>query len=161
MSGVIAEPEAVLELRDAMRTLLLSTEKKGHRRNDTEKRHDAVIDTIGTLPVESIVVVRLSGPGEKDELKRRKCFETYIQALVDLGCSPAADMMRAPGPVVRQDLPRLTAAATSMVRLAEKFTTWFIGVSTFRRVEPHWHTRQNEATRSEPTESISQATAAT
>lgn len=87
MSGVIAEQEVVQDLRDAMRTLLLSAEKKVHWRGDTAKRHDAVIDTIGTLPVESIVVVRLSGPGEKDERKRRKFFETYIPALVGLGCS--------------------------------------------------------------------------
>ena len=76
MSGVIAEQEVVQDLRDAMRMLLLSSEKKVHWRGDTEKRHDAVINTIGTLPVESIVVVRLGGPGEKDERKRRKCFET-------------------------------------------------------------------------------------
>jgi hypothetical protein len=112
MSGVIAEQEVVQDLRDAMRMLLLSSEKKVHWRGDTEKRHDAVINTIGTLPVESIVVVRLSGPGEKDERKRRKCFETYIPALVDLGCSHLTLESRGPHDD-RRDMAMLDALRAS------------------------------------------------
>lgn len=87
MGAVIADPRHTADLREAMRSLLLPNEKKVHWRGDSPARHDAVIDVITELPLEAVAVVRMSAPGERDERRRRKCFERFATTLAELGCT--------------------------------------------------------------------------
>ncbi|MFS0701145.1 hypothetical protein AB6N24_14340 [Cellulomonas sp. 179-A 4D5 NHS] len=87
MGAVLAAPEAVADLRAAMIELQRPGEKKIHWRADSEDRHDKVIGVIGELPIEGVIVVRHGMPDEKDERRRRKCFETFAPELVAAGCT--------------------------------------------------------------------------
>lgn len=87
MGAVVAAPAAVEDLRAAMVELQHRGEKKIHWRADSEDRHDEVIGVIGELPIEGVIVVRHGRPEEKDERRRRKCFETFVPELVAAGCT--------------------------------------------------------------------------
>lgn len=86
MAAVIAAPTDAPELVEAMRALALPGERKVHWRGDTEARHDEVVDVISGLPIEAIVVVRQGPEDERDERRRRKCFELFVPQIDELGC---------------------------------------------------------------------------
>lgn len=87
MAAVVAEPSIAEELRDAMRPLLLAGQKKVHWRGDSHARHDLVAAVVAELPIDAVVVVRRGPDGERDERRRRKCFETLAPLLAGLGCT--------------------------------------------------------------------------
>ncbi len=87
MGAVLAVPDEVPDLRAAMRELQRPREKKVHWHADSDGRHDTIIGVVAELPIEGVVVVRHGMPGEKDERRRRKCFETFAPELVAAGCT--------------------------------------------------------------------------
>lgn len=87
MGAVLARPEDVPALRGAMLELKRPSEKKIHWRGDTGSRHDAVVGVMAELPIEGVIVVRRGPAGEKDERRRRKCFERFAPELQDMGCT--------------------------------------------------------------------------
>ncbi|GAA4849195.1 hypothetical protein GCM10023221_30620 [Luteimicrobium xylanilyticum] len=87
MAAVVVEPPAVEELRDAMRPLLLPGQKKAHWRGDSDTRHDVVSAVVADLPLDAVVVVRCGPDRDRDERRRRKCFEVLAPLLADLGCT--------------------------------------------------------------------------
>jgi hypothetical protein len=73
-AALVAEVDVDV-VRSGARRLRLAGAKKAHWRDDSNARHDVVVDTIAELPVEGVVVVRRGGVGEREERRRRKCME--------------------------------------------------------------------------------------
>lgn len=87
LGAVIAAPDVAEVLRDGMVALKLPSEKKVHWRVDSAKRHMEVVQAIGGLPLEAVVVVRVGPTDERPERRRRKCFEVFAAELETLGCT--------------------------------------------------------------------------
>lgn len=87
MGAVVAAPDAADDLRAAMVEIRRPGEKKVHWRADSERRHDTVIGIISELPIEGVIVVRRGAPTERDERRRRKCFEAFAPELAAAGCT--------------------------------------------------------------------------
>lgn len=87
MGAVLVLPEAADDLRAAMLDLRQPAEKKIHWHADDAGRRDKVVGVIAGLPLEGVVVVRHGPREEKDERRRRKCFETFAPELAAAGCA--------------------------------------------------------------------------
>ncbi|ACZ31619.1 hypothetical protein Xcel_2605 [Xylanimonas cellulosilytica DSM 15894] len=87
MGAVLAAPETTEHLREAMRELLRPSEKKVHWYGASESHRDRIIDVVADLTLEAVVVARLGELGERDERRRRKCFETFAPTLASMGCT--------------------------------------------------------------------------
>lgn len=116
MGAAIAEAEHAEEIREAMRELLLPSQKKVHWRGDDERRHDRIIEAVAALRLEALVVVRVGLSSEKDERRRRKCLEHFLPAIAGLGCSTLTLESRGPADD-RRDMT-LVAALRSSQRIA-------------------------------------------
>ncbi|GAB3266046.1 hypothetical protein GCM10027456_50000 [Kineosporia babensis] len=64
-----------------MQVLLLKGQRKLHWRDEQDKRRLMISETVAALPIEALVVVRHSDPGESMERRRRKCMEHLLQEL--------------------------------------------------------------------------------
>lgn len=87
MAGLILDPSTVDAVRSEITALKLPREKKIHWHGDSNERHDRVISTIAAIPVEGIVLTRIGPTGERDERRRRKTLEPFIQELEQAGCT--------------------------------------------------------------------------
>lgn len=86
LAAVVLDPGRVAEVREQANELLLLGQVKAHWRNDTDDRHDTVIESVAAMAIKSIVVVREGPPDERAERRRRKCLERFIHELEQNGC---------------------------------------------------------------------------
>lgn len=83
----LVEPEHFDGVRAAVGGLRLRSQKKLHWRDESEKRRHLVVKTIASLPLQSLVVIRVGPVDDKDERRRRKCFEVLLPEVARLGCA--------------------------------------------------------------------------
>ena len=86
LAGVLLAPSKVGLVREAIAALRRPTEKKIHWRDDADKRHIEVIQSIATLPIHGLIVARVGPVGDKSERRRRKCLEAFLGELQARGC---------------------------------------------------------------------------
>jgi len=77
-NGFTAEANA----RERLRGLLLPGQKKTHWRDESDKRRDQIIEALGECNLDGIVVTRIGAATERDERRRRKCFEYFARQLI-------------------------------------------------------------------------------
>jgi hypothetical protein len=82
---LLCEAERVDDIRPVLRGLLLRGQHKLHWRDEQVKRRRVIAETIGTLPVEALVVVRACRADERLERRRRGCLERLCWELERLG----------------------------------------------------------------------------
>jgi hypothetical protein len=68
-------------VRDAMRRLLLKGQRTVHWRDESDKRRHLIIDTVASVPIEHVVVIREGHAGERPERRRRHCLEQLCYEL--------------------------------------------------------------------------------
>jgi hypothetical protein len=87
MGAVLARPEAANRLREAMNAVRRPPERKVHWHGASPTRRDQLIDVVAGLTLEAVIVVRQGDTGERFERRRRKCFETFVPTLAEMGCT--------------------------------------------------------------------------
>jgi len=70
------------DARDSLRGLLLPGQKKPHWRDESDKRRDQIIEVLSDCSIGGIVVTRVGNLNERDERRRRKCFELFALQLI-------------------------------------------------------------------------------
>lgn len=81
LAAAICAPADVDACRERMRALRLPGQRKVHWRDEPPRRRDTIIGTIGSLPMEHVVIVRDSRGTDRPERQRRKCLEHLLVAL--------------------------------------------------------------------------------
>lgn len=76
--GVKAEDNA----RDILRQLLLPGQRKTHWRDESDKRRDQIIEALCECGLDGVVVTRVGPLDERNERRRRKCFEHFAEQLI-------------------------------------------------------------------------------
>jgi hypothetical protein len=74
--------EAESTARDRLQSLLLPGQKKIHWRYESDKRRDQIISALGECGLDGFVVTRIGTDDERDERRRRKCFEYFAVQLI-------------------------------------------------------------------------------
>lgn len=87
LAAAVIDPEHVDDVRGMAHELKLPNARKAHWRDDSAKRHDAVITMISKMPIEGVIVVRQGGSDERPERRRRKCMEPFLTSVEEYGCS--------------------------------------------------------------------------
>ncbi|MCE0540182.1 hypothetical protein LWF15_32280 [Kineosporia rhizophila] len=85
LAAVVTGENQADQVRDTMRLLLLRGQRKLHWHDEQDKRRRLISETVATLPVTAVVVVRSTGPGEAMERRRRKCMERMLSELSECG----------------------------------------------------------------------------
>lgn len=87
LAAAVIDPEQLDHVRELALELKLPGARKAHWRDDSDKRHDVVIDAISKMPIEGVVLVRRGLSDERPERRRRKCMEPFLAAVEAYGCS--------------------------------------------------------------------------
>ncbi|OHV33855.1 MULTISPECIES: DUF3800 domain-containing protein [Pseudofrankia] len=85
LAAAICEPAKLDQLRSTMRDLLLPGQVKVHWRAEQEKRRRQIMETVASIALEHIVVIRDGREGERSERRRRHCLERMLFELDQLG----------------------------------------------------------------------------
>jgi hypothetical protein len=88
LSAAIIEPAVFDEVRGVMLGLKLNGQNKLHWRDENDKRQLHIAETIATLPIEHIVVVRDNAIDDRQERRRRTCLKRLTYELDQLGVGP-------------------------------------------------------------------------
>ena len=96
LAAAIIDPEQIELVREEAQGLKLSGARKAHWRDDSDKRHDVVIDAVARMPIEGVIVTRRSLPDERSERRRRKCMEPFLAAVEAYGCNQLVLESRGP-----------------------------------------------------------------
>ena len=87
LSVVLVEANVVDQVRAAMEQLRYKGHKL-HWRDETAKRREQIAQTMATLPVTGLVVVRCNAElADAQERRRRKCLEPLLPLLTERGCA--------------------------------------------------------------------------
>ncbi|WP_278234627.1 hypothetical protein [Isoptericola sp. AK164] len=89
LAAPIIQASRVEDAREAMQALQQPREKKIHWREDSDKRHDQVIDTIRSVDIVETVVVVMTGftVDQRETRRRRKVLERFLYQIAQRGCS--------------------------------------------------------------------------
>jgi hypothetical protein len=87
LGAAVVEAAHLEEVRTRMAAARLPGERKVHWRSSSHKRREELVEILANLPLEGLVVVRRGPLGERDERRRRKCFEHFAPAVEALGCT--------------------------------------------------------------------------
>lgn len=114
MGAAVIDPGAVEDVRKAVADLRLPRERKIHWRDDSDKRHDEVVDAMLGLKVEGFVVVRVGPQSDRSERRRRKTLEPFALGLAGMGCDTLTLESRGPADN-RRDIDMVQALRSSRV----------------------------------------------
>ncbi|MEV5705631.1 hypothetical protein [Actinoallomurus sp. NPDC052274] len=81
----IMEPNARWPVREAVASLRLPGQHKVHWYHESDKRRRLLIETVMSLEVLHLAVVRIGTAGETSERRRRKCMERLFFELSGMG----------------------------------------------------------------------------
>lgn len=80
-AAVITDAKTESNAREHKKTLLLPGQKKTHWRDESDNRRDKVIEVLIGAGLKGIIVTRVGPIEERDERRRRKCFEYFARLL--------------------------------------------------------------------------------
>lgn len=83
LGAVIADATTAENAREKMANLLLPGQRKVHWYDESRRRRDQIIDSLIDCSLDGVVVARAGADDERDERRRRKCFEHFAMQLVD------------------------------------------------------------------------------
>jgi len=83
--AVILRSNRVVDARDQVAPLRKPAENKVHWHALSTQRRNQVVRVLASLPITTLVVVRVSDGSERQERQRRKCLELLLPALVGNG----------------------------------------------------------------------------
>ena len=96
LAAAIADTDVVESVREAMLDLRVGLRGKVHWRDEQRGRRAVIISTVGSLPLEHLVVVRSCDSHEREERRRRRCLERLSMELDVLGVESVTFESRGP-----------------------------------------------------------------
>lgn len=87
LAAAVIDASHLEDVREMARRMRLPGAMKAHWRDDSAKRHTAVIGIISDMPIEGVVVARRGPSGEAPERRRRKCLEQFLFSIEEFGCT--------------------------------------------------------------------------
>ena len=84
LAAAVCDVSSVAAARAAIIGLQLRGQRKVHWRNEDDKRRQLIIETVASVPLRHVVVVRDGRPGERPERRRRHCLERLLYELDQL-----------------------------------------------------------------------------
>ena len=84
LTAAVCDVSSVAAARAAIIGLQLRGQRKVHWRNEDDKRRRLITETVASVPLQHVVVVRDGRPGERPERRRRHCLERLLYELDQL-----------------------------------------------------------------------------
>jgi hypothetical protein len=106
MAAVVTEVGRCEEIRQILRSLLYKRQERLHWRDEEAPRRTKIAEAVGGLDVAATVVIGTPLAKKKQERARRKCLETLLPRLDEMGVTQV---------VLERRTPSLVAADRKMV----------------------------------------------
>ncbi|MFT4189548.1 MAG: hypothetical protein QM621_13350 [Aeromicrobium sp.] len=85
LAAAVCDEETSEEVQRVMRGLLLRGQRKLHWRDESEQRRHVVMRSCAKLAARHVIVVRSGHGDERSEWQRRKCLESLLVELDQIG----------------------------------------------------------------------------